>query len=382
MQLTSLRYGPAKAKMRGQLFVLLLVFVITPVTQPAWSEEIPVQSKVILSDVYTIDRKYPSMRGPYGVQEVQLGEAGSPSELLWVTGYRAVMVGPDGEEAASPEFMCHSNLDIDMERHRDLFPWKKQASTRLFTLSQGQFDIAFPAGFGLPIFSDEVFSLNTQVLNHNIEGQTFQVRHKIEIDYVRAADLKTPLRPLFMAAATGLVSLEGQGEQGEDAYFNVRNPDAEDHGPGCLIGLGATQHTYKDAFGRKFSGHWTVKPGREVNRTLATTWMQLPFDTTVHYIGVHLHPFAESLELRDLTTGKTVFKSKVRGTPEHIGIEHVEYFSSPEGISVYTGHEYELVSTYNNTTDVDQDSMAVMFLYLLDKELQKTNLARLTQSRN
>ncbi len=124
MQLTSLRHGPAKEKMRGQLFVLLLVFAITPVTQSAWSGEIPVQSKVILSDVYTIDRKYPSMRGPYGVQEVQLGEAGSPSELLWVTGYRAVMVGPDGEEAASPEFMCHSNLDIDMERHRELFQWR------------------------------------------------------------------------------------------------------------------------------------------------------------------------------------------------------------------------------------------------------------------
>ena len=95
---------------------------------------------------------------------MQLGEAGSPSELLWVTGYRAVLVGPDGESAASQEFMCHSNLDIDMERHRDLFQWKKQVSTRLFTLSQGQFDITFPAGFGLPIFSDEVFSLNTQVL--------------------------------------------------------------------------------------------------------------------------------------------------------------------------------------------------------------------------
>ena len=47
------------------------------------------------------------------------------------------------------------------------------------------------------------------MLNHNIEGQTFQVRHKIEIDYIRAADLKTQLKPLFMAAATGLGLLEG-----------------------------------------------------------------------------------------------------------------------------------------------------------------------------
>ncbi len=179
-----------------------------------------------------------------------------------------------------------------------------------------------------------------------------------------------PLKPLFMAAATGLVLPQGQGGQSQDAYFNLGNSDAENHGPGCLIGLDATQHTYKDAFEGKFSGHWTAKPGRKVNRTLATTWMQLPFHTTAHYIGVHLHPRAEPLELRDLTTGKTVFESKVRGTRGRSGVEHVEYFSSPGGISVYKGDERELVGTYNNGTDVDQDSMAVTFLYLLDKELQ------------
>ena len=362
-----------------RIFVLVFLCGVIAQIPTSWASDIPTQTKVILSDVYTVDRKYPSMRGPYGIQSVQLGEEGSPSELLWVTGYRAVMVEADGEQPASQEFMCHSNLDIDMQRHRDLFKWKKHASTRLFTLSQGQFDIEFPEGFGLPVFSDEVFSLNTQVLNHNIEGLTFQVRHKVEIDYVRQADLKEPLKPLFMSAATGLVLLEGQ--EG-DGYFNVQHPDTEDHGPGCLIGQGASHHTYEDAFGRKFSGHWTVKPGREENRTLVTNWMSLPFDTTVHYIAVHLHPFAESLELRDLTTGKKVFQSQVRNTPERIGLEHVQYFSSAEGIAVYKDHEYELVSVYNNTTDVDQDSMAVMLLYLLDKELQEKNITRLAAQRD
>jgi hypothetical protein len=28
--------------------------------------------------------------------------------------------------------------------------------------------------------------------------------------------------------------------------------------------------------------------------------MNLPFDTTVHYVAAHLHPCVESLELRDL----------------------------------------------------------------------------------
>ena len=52
--------------------------------------------------------------------------------------------------------------------------------------------------------------------------------------------------------------------------------------------------TYREPF----SGHWVVPPGRQENRTLVTEWLNLRFDTTVHYIAVHLHPFAESLELR------------------------------------------------------------------------------------
>lgn len=73
----------------------------------------------------------------------------------------------------SQDFMCHANLDIDMRAHRKLFGWDKNASNRLFTLSQGQSFIAFPPGFGIPVSSDEVFSLATQVLNLNIENQTF-----------------------------------------------------------------------------------------------------------------------------------------------------------------------------------------------------------------
>ena len=355
----------------------LALVVVTWQTMRAEAQSVPVAtySKVILSDVYTVDRKYRSMQGPSSSQAIQLGEPGS-RELLWITAYRATMVGPDGAEPQSQEFMCHTNLDLDVTQHTNLFGWDRMGIQRLFTLSQGQYEISFPPGFGVPIFSDEVLSLATQVLNHNIEGQSFRVRHRVEIDYVRQAELRSPLKPLFMAAATGLVSLEE-----EKGYFNVQDPNHAQHGPGCLVGTGATNHSYKDAFGHTFAGHWAVKPGREVNRTLATTWMNLPFDTTVHYIAIHLHPFAESLELRDLTTQTTVFKSTVRSPFDRIGIDHVEYFSSEAGIPVFKDHEYELVSVYNNTTAEDQDSMAVMFLYSLDKELQKTNFAKLQSER-
>jgi len=90
----------------------------------------------------------------------------------------------------------------------------------------------------------------------------------------------------------------------------------------------------------------------------------------VHYIAVHLHPFAESIELRDLTTGESVFRSTAEGFDDRIGIRRVQHFEHVEGISMFAGHEYELVSVYNNTTERDQDSMAVLLLYMLDKEFE------------
>ena len=325
----------------------------------------------ILSKTYTIDRKYRSMQGPVSTQQVFLGDRNEPPELLWITGYRAVMVGADGKTAMPQEFMCHSNLNWNVASHRSLFTWTASASPRLFTLSQGQFSIAFPNGFGIPILSTEPLSLTTQVLNLNIEGQTFHVRHKVTIEFVRDRALRQPIRPLVESSVYGLKLLEGNS-----GVFGVKEPTESQHGSSCLVGTNASGYPYHDAFGRTFTGHWVVKPGREVNRTLVTKLLNLPFDTTIHEIAVHLHPFAESLELRDPTTGKRIFKSRARNLRHRIGLAHVEGYSSARGIPIFKNHDYELISVYHNTTSVDQDSMAVMYLYLLDKAFRKPALPR------
>lgn len=350
-----------------------LVLVMVVAALPAWPEaavtggtDPSVRSKTVLSTVYTVDQKYKSMKGPASQQDVVLGD-GTP-ELLWITGYKAVMVAADGESPMAQEFMCHSNLDVNVATHRQAVGSTHGFNPRLFTLSQGQFEVEFPRGYGIPVLSTESLGLTTQVLNHNIEGERFDVRHKVTIEYVRDSEA-AGMKALFPVGAYGLALLEG-----EDGYFGITKPDEEEHGPGCLPGSNASTHTYRDHLGRSFTGHWVVKPGREVNRTLVTELMQLPYDTTLHYIAVHLHPFAESVELRDLTSGETIFKSQARNFEDKIGLAKVEYFSSPEGIPLYKDHEYEIVSVYNNTTGEDQDSMAVMYLYLHDKVFDKTKV--------
>ena len=94
-------------------------------------------SRSFYSDAFTIDTTWASMQGPYRVMHVQLTDSTS-HELVWVVGYEAAIVDADTREPKSSEFMCHSNVDLDMARHRQIFGWHKYPSRRLFTLSEGQ----------------------------------------------------------------------------------------------------------------------------------------------------------------------------------------------------------------------------------------------------
>ncbi|HSL81256.1 MAG TPA: hypothetical protein VLF66_00685, partial [Thermoanaerobaculia bacterium] len=325
----------------------------------------PVHERTILSPPYRIEKKYRSMLGPYAQQEVFLVESETP-ELLWITGYETEVVdAADGSEV-SQEFMCHANLDFEPRQYMDTFRMRHGVSGRVFTLSQGQQRIAFPDGFGLPILSTQPFQLTTQVLNLNLEDPDLTVRHRVTIEFVRDREVppERPMKPLYQAAVQGFKSLE---DHGIHYGLGLDQADAEAHGPGCGVGMAAvTSAEEMDPLGQRFTSHWVVEPGREVNRSLVTRFLNLPWDTTAHYIAVHLHPFAESLELIDRTTGETVFRAEVDPADGKIGIDRVDFLASAEGIWLYKDHEYELVSVYENTSGEDQDSMAVMYMYLLD----------------
>ena len=123
------------------------------------------------------------------------------------------------------------------------------------------------------------------------------------------------------------------------------------------------------------TAHWVVKPGPETRKT--SLGQAFPFDTTVHYIAIHMHSYAESLELRDLTTGESVFLAKATPTEDGGGLADIEHYSSREGIKVYANHQYELISKYNNTSDVDATAMAFMFCYVKDPYFKRPSAEEL-----
>lgn len=327
----------------------------------------PLRTKQFLSPVYTIDRKYRSEEGPWTRESIRLGDAGS-RELLWITGMRTEMVGADAATPMLPEFMCHASLNFeDMERHRANFGWGTEGIARILALSQGQLSARFPSGYGIPLMSDEGLTLTTRVLNHNLPDAHLAVRHRVTIEYVRDADAREPMKALRNLVGHVLVPLQAGPSH---AHGHTGHADGDDD----LAGVAAptmVAGVLKDAEGREFVGHWVVKPGREVRRKNVTETLQVPFDTTVHFSAAHLHPFAESLELRDLTTGESLVRLSARQLPKGIGMDHVDSFSSGKGIPIYKDHQYQMISVYENTTSVDQDSMAVMFLFVLDRQFRR-----------
>ena len=76
-------------------------------------------------------------------------------------------------------------------------------------------------------------------------------------------------------------------------------------------------------------------------------------------------------KLIDLTTGQSVFKAIAHSFPDRVAVENISHYSSREGLLINRSHEHEIVAIYNNTTDQDVDSMAVMYLYLHDSPPNK-----------
>jgi hypothetical protein len=291
-------------------------------------------------------------------------EPSATAELLWIVGYRSEVTDATGTAPAPDELMCHTALDTNAQRYRETFgSVLTLRGNRLFSVDQGTFAIDLPRGFGIPIMSDEEIFVATQVLNHNIVGDPFDVRERVTIDYVRHRDLDAPLRPLVQHGVFGMVLVDGP-----DGHVGLAPAavDTNRHGPGCAMALdrGDPRGQVTDAFGRRLSSFWVVEPGRHVYHTRVTDFLDLPYDTRLHLAAAHLHPFAESLALYDLTTDEAVVELRTQQRDGRIGLAAVETLSSEEGVPLFADHEYDLVAVYDNDSGVDQDAMATLLMYL------------------
>ena len=357
-------------------FVLLAIAVglVWPAVYSLTQSD-PVEKAVLtlVSDPYRLDKIYRSMEGPMSVESgIHLATA-EKSRVQWVTGLETQVVDATEQTPISQEFFCHSNLTFAEHSGTPLqfnqrFGGKTHLDWRLFTLVPGRLSIELPPGFGVPIPADARLDYVTMSLNLNARNQVVNVRMRTKVHTIAADQPGAPTKALFRRA---LYVLQPRGDSTGMGPACMANMETQHVGAGCaeLSTVSLSGGSTAGNPGQGLTNHWIVPPGHHVYTTEITPQLNLPFDTTIHYATIHVHPFARGMELRDLTTGTTIFRLNSQDWPDRVGVAHVDEFRSIEGIPIRRDHRYALTAEYDNASGSKTDAMAILYLYLLEKAI-------------
>jgi hypothetical protein len=343
------------------LFTIAAVLVAPAVYSLTRLNTVHTAALTLVSEPYRLDKIYRSMEGPMSIASgIHVGSS-DKSRVQWVTGLETEIVDAAEEKPISQEFFCHANLTFAENRTTPSqvnheFGGKTHFDWRLFTLVPGRMSIEMPPGFGVPVPADAPLDYLTMSLNLNPHTEVVNMRMRTKVHTVAGGEPGAPTKALFRRAL----------------YVLQPHDESSHMGPVCMA-TGASQHVGAGCAefqpGAGLTNHWSVAPGRHLYRTEVTEQLKLPFDTTIHYATIHVHPFARAMELRDLTTNKVVFRLNSQDWPDRIGVAQVDEIKSTEGIPISRTDRYELTAEYDNRSGANSDAMAILYLYLLEKNL-------------
>ncbi|HEY9760208.1 MAG TPA: peptidylprolyl isomerase [Oculatellaceae cyanobacterium] len=393
------------------------------------SAEGQLSSAQIVVGPFDIHRKYRSMEGPYVDQTFTIGDllesksVTLPEPMVrWVEkgDTASMMAGPDTAEKASSdseaapvglkyaditkrdlywlksiklqvldennklmpgaEFICHMNLDVDTAvREKAFRNAEKVSNTRLITLTQGQTEVRFPDGYGVPVASFEPFRFTFQAANRTSNAHR-RVKQLCTLEFIKDSDLKRPLTALSWYAPYIAVNI--------DKTPDALKPEHEMHGPSCLgNSAGMTAPNFvngsviKNNGGEHLVGHWAIPTGTHNYSSPITDERDLGFnrkDRVVHYVWSHLHPLCTETSLNVCDGSKKTPLWTVHAqtdTSRGLEIKHIEDVISEKGIVLPKDKHFELAATYKNTSGQPQDSMVVQGIFYEDDLFRKPDFS-------
>ena len=305
-----------------------------------------------------VDEIYESMDGPQALLNLTMNEEGS--DIRWIRGFKAE-VFREGTSVHNNDFLCHTNIDFFNGVHYKNLNLPKRINSqypRLGTLSNGINQLKFPDGFGFPVAGNEKFIVASRTLNHNIKDAFFKVKHHIEFDLAGESEQLKPLLP------KALVLLQDYNR--ESPYSH--DPDTD---PNLCLPLDLKNHSYPNEEGVRYAAHWVLPKGRHEYVFDVTYQLRLTEETRIHAMAAHLHPWAQSFTLYDATAEEAVFTINCENYSDKRGLKHVPVYSDEQGLAIYPDHTYELRLVTENEKEGFSDMMAVLFVYLYDREMDE-----------
>lgn len=320
-----------------------------------------------LSENMEIERNYASMQGPYDVRHISLAE--DDEELLWLTEYNVTVVDETNTPLPSQQYFCHAQImyetnDLFLKKNERLFSGTRSLPPKWFVVVPGQSGVHFPEGFGLPMYSNEPLQAMTMALNQNPDFEPFTLKMRTSLSYYKDAELRKPMKPLGrFGVAVRLPVLADGPHHAEESEHSCSVTDAD----GVVTFAKSVSLEAKEKNGALTTPHFFVAPGTYTYKQQFKGIDQLPFDTTLHHITAHLHPYGKSIELWDTTENTMLFRSEASVDSRSTHVTNMTEYSDINGIPVYTDHDYELRAVYENTSGKNIDAMAVMYFYFHDR---------------
>ncbi len=384
----------------------------------------PIMEAQVVTGTFDIHRKYRSMEGPFVNQDLRVGELllskhvrlpdslvhfvekdseapammggrpdsssvndretqglvrrrGEKRELYWFKGIKLTVLDETDLPLPTAEFICHFNLDIDPAKRNELFPQgERTINTRLISLTQGQTELYFPEGFGVPVASDEVWRFGFQAANRTTDKHR-RLKHRCTVYFITDSELAQPVKALHWHVPYCTVVVDRDTPKAALAAHQA-GPSCLSSSPGVLApNRGSHLSLLTDSQGRRLSGHWVVPPGKHTYSSEIVDERDPGFaqkDRRIHALWTHLHPLCVSTSLVECN-GKSRrklyavnIKTKTAGGLE---IKHIDAVSSRAGIPLSAGRRYELEGTYLNGTGVPQDSMISHGIFFAEESFAK-----------
>jgi hypothetical protein len=224
------------------------------------------------------------------------------AEPVWVIGYQSSIYDPEGKRSRQ-NYLCHTFFgDQKVVQRQD------QRMRAMYSDGFTQ-EVRLPDGFGLPLTPHD--NLHWMPMFNNRDDRPAKVEMRIEVTLIRQKDLARPLRRVY------------------STLRSVQVP-----------------HLFY------------IPPRRHRRETVFT----FPFNGRIHFMGTHIHPYGESIELFNISRQERVWTSSMKqdamGRPVAM-----ETYSSAQGYPVKAGENYRLTSVYNNSTSEPIDAMAAIFLF-------------------
>jgi len=229
-------------------------------------------------------------------------------ERVWVIGFKTEILDSDGQPSRE-NYLCHTFVSNQTPDQRPLSHSAHGHQMSAIYSDAFTQEVRLPDGFGLSIEPAE--GLNWAPLFNNRQNTPAKVRMNITVTLIREKDVTKPLRRLY------------------STLQSVKVP-----------------HLF------------FVLPGRHQRQST----FDLMFDGRIHFMGTHVHPHAESVELFDVSRQERVWKAQSKKDSDG-QIVSVDVYSNPEGYVVHFGKTFRITSVYDNPTNHEIDAMAGLFIF-------------------